>query len=278
MVDVGSTVRQAPENSWEPGAALSAVGGLAYTRTISYSPLAKRVNPTGRCATRPTGRHSPLWQWPPPHTRTPNASRGCGGLRAQRASRCAPTGWRAMTALIVSSARRSAQRDDKVVELATGWALWRDFAVRSAGFPVSGLEAFGSGDESARLRSVARDRGFREAVNWQNPAALANAVVKVAENVPTKPAAARRRSAASRCERAPSSADEPPARHGTSDRHRQPGAQRAARTAIVRNSRVSRQARARQHTPPRPTSSPSRPVKTPFIASVCPRFRRTRTG
>jgi hypothetical protein len=98
-----------------------------------------------------------------------------------------------MTALIVSSARRSAQRDDKVVELATGWALWRDFAVRSAGFPVSGLEAFGSGDESARLRSVARDPGFREAVNWQNRAALANAVVKVAENVPTKPAAARRR-------------------------------------------------------------------------------------
>ena len=33
--------------------------------------------------------------------------------------------------------------------------LWRDFAVRSAGFPVSGLEVFGRGDESARLREVA---------------------------------------------------------------------------------------------------------------------------
>jgi Lantibiotic dehydratase, N terminus len=43
------------------------------------------------------------------------------------------------------------------------------------------------------LRSVTRDHSFREAVNWQNRAALANAVVKVAENVPTKPSAARRR-------------------------------------------------------------------------------------
>ena len=71
--------------------------------------------------------------------------------------------------------------------------LWRDFAVRSAGFPVSGLEAFGPGDESRRLRAVARDPLFREAVTWQNPAALANAVVKVAEGLPTKPSRARQR-------------------------------------------------------------------------------------
>ena len=48
------------------------------------------------------------------------------------------------------------------VPLAGDWELWRDFAVRSAGFPVSGLEVFG-------------------------PAALANAVLKVASRSPTKP-------------------------------------------------------------------------------------------
>src|SRR6185437_2946106 len=65
--------------------------------------------------------------------------------------------------------------------LAGDWALWRDFAVRSAGFPVAGLDAFGAGDESSRLRGVARDPLFREAVTWQNPAALANAVAKLGD-------------------------------------------------------------------------------------------------
>jgi hypothetical protein len=77
--------------------------------------------------------------------------------------------------------------------LVGGWALQRDFAVRSAGFPVSGLEVFGVGDETERLRSVARQPQFREAVTWQNPAALVNAVVNVAENAPTKPSRARGR-------------------------------------------------------------------------------------
>jgi hypothetical protein len=99
-----------------------------------------------------------------------------------------------MTALTVGSERGSgAQVDDQLVQLAGGWALWHDFAVRSAGFPVSGLEAFGAGDESPRLRAVAQDGPFREAVTWQNPAALANAVLKVAEDARTKPSVARRR-------------------------------------------------------------------------------------
>jgi hypothetical protein len=42
-----------------------------------------------------------------------------------------------------------------LVELAGDWALWRDFAVRSAGFPVGGLDVFGVEDESARLAEVA---------------------------------------------------------------------------------------------------------------------------
>ena len=73
------------------------------------------------------------------------------------------------------------------------WLLWRDFAVRSAGFPVSGLDAFGPGDESGRLQQVARNPRFQEAVTWQNPAALENAVLKVAAGNPTKPSRARQR-------------------------------------------------------------------------------------
>lgn len=73
------------------------------------------------------------------------------------------------------------------------WVLWRDFAVRSAGFPVSGLAVFGPGEESERLRAVARDPRFREAVTWQNPAALANAVDRVAAGAPAKPSRTRQR-------------------------------------------------------------------------------------
>ena len=85
------------------------------------------------------------------------------------------------------------QVNDDYAPIVGGWAFQRDFAVRSAGFPVSGLEVFGLGDETERLRSVARQPRFREAVTWQNPAALVNAVVNVAENAPTKPSRARGR-------------------------------------------------------------------------------------
>ena len=67
------------------------------------------------------------------------------------------------------------------VALADSWLLWRDFAVRSAGFPIDGLGVFGPGDESARLRAVARDPAFREAMTWQNPAAVANALDKLGD-------------------------------------------------------------------------------------------------
>ncbi len=85
------------------------------------------------------------------------------------------------------------QVSDDYAPLVGGWALQRDFAVRSAGFPISGLDVFGLGDETERLRSVAREPRFREAVTWQNPPALVNAVVNVAENAPTKPSRARGR-------------------------------------------------------------------------------------
>lgn len=77
--------------------------------------------------------------------------------------------------------------------LAGDWVLWRDVAVRSAGFAVEGLEVFGPGDERSRLREIAADRRFREAVTWQNPAALANAVDKVAADAATRPSRARQR-------------------------------------------------------------------------------------
>ena len=82
---------------------------------------------------------------------------------------------------------------DHHVPLSGEWELWRDFAVRSAGFPVSGLEAFGPGDEAVRLRGVAHDPMFREAVTWQNPAALDNGVLKLADGSPTKPSRTRQR-------------------------------------------------------------------------------------
>jgi Lantibiotic dehydratase, N terminus len=65
--------------------------------------------------------------------------------------------------------------DDHLVPLAGDWALRRDFAVRSAGFPVSGLDVFGAEDESGRLREVAADPAFREALSWQNRGAVATA-------------------------------------------------------------------------------------------------------
>jgi hypothetical protein len=71
-----------------------------------------------------------------------------------------------------------------LVPLAGEWALWRDIAVRTAGFPVAGLGIFGSPDEQAGLRAVARDPLFRTAVTWQNRAAMRNAVAKIAAGAP----------------------------------------------------------------------------------------------
>jgi Lantibiotic dehydratase, N terminus len=72
------------------------------------------------------------------------------------------------------------EMDKGLVPLTGDWGLWSDFAVRSAGFPVEGLEVFGPGDEGLRLAEVARDPAFREAVAWQSREALASAVDKLA--------------------------------------------------------------------------------------------------
>jgi hypothetical protein len=66
------------------------------------------------------------------------------------------------------------------VGLAGDWALWRDCAVRSTGFGIAGLEAFGAPDEEQRLAQVARDPRFREAVAWQSREALRGGVDKLA--------------------------------------------------------------------------------------------------
>ena len=66
--------------------------------------------------------------------------------------------------------------DDHLVPLGGDWALHRDFAVRSAGFPVAGLDAVGPHDERDRLRGVAADPAFREAVTWQNRDVFASAL------------------------------------------------------------------------------------------------------
>ena len=89
--------------------------------------------------------------------------------------------------------RPAAPAGPHLVPLAGEWALWRDIAVRTAGFPVSGLDVFGSGDERAGLRAVALDPLFREAVTWQNRAVMRNAVGKIAGRVPAPGSDQRRR-------------------------------------------------------------------------------------
>src|SRR5215831_4526063 len=84
---------------------------------------------------------------------------------------------------------------DDHVALAGDWALWRDFAIRAAGFPVSGLDVFGSGDEGERLREVASDPLFREAVAWQNRHALVTQIDAIAHALPQSPSKRRRREA-----------------------------------------------------------------------------------
>jgi hypothetical protein len=80
---------------------------------------------------------------------------------------------------------------DHHVDLTDDWSLWRAFAVRSSGFPVEGLEAFGA-DENARLAEVARDPAFREAVAWQSRESLRRAVDKLAAGAPGSPSRRRR--------------------------------------------------------------------------------------
>ncbi|HEX5618932.1 MAG TPA: lantibiotic dehydratase, partial [Solirubrobacteraceae bacterium] len=77
------------------------------------------------------------------------------------------------------------------VELTDDWSLWRDFALRSSGFPVEGLDCFGP-DEDAQLAEVARDPAFREAVAWQSRESLARAVDKLAADAPGSPSRRRR--------------------------------------------------------------------------------------
>lgn len=68
---------------------------------------------------------------------------------------------------------------DDVIHLEQSeWGLWRHAALRAAGFPVAGLDLFGD-REDEQLPALAGDPGFREAVTWQNRAALRNAVDRV---------------------------------------------------------------------------------------------------
>ena len=80
------------------------------------------------------------------------------------------------------SAGRTEEEDlpDHLCSLQPGrWALWREVGVRATGFPVAGLDDFGAPDEGIRLRQLAQDPLFIEAVTWQNRAAVRNAVAKL---------------------------------------------------------------------------------------------------
>jgi hypothetical protein len=77
------------------------------------------------------------------------------------------------------------------MNLTDDWSLWPEFAIRSSGFPIEGLDAFGPG-EDARLAAVARDPAFREAVAWQSRESLARAVDKLATGAHGSPSRRRR--------------------------------------------------------------------------------------
>jgi hypothetical protein len=94
---------------------------------------------------------------------------------------------------MIATATALAAHEAERIAIGGDWLLWRDLAVRSAGFPVDGLAAFGAGDESARLSEVARDPSLREAMTWQNPAAVVNALDRVAEGAGVSTSKSRRR-------------------------------------------------------------------------------------
>ena len=98
-----------------------------------------------------------------------------------------------LSSALQSGDRLAARAEPHLVPLAGEWALWRDIAVRTAGFPVSGLDVFGQRDEQAGLRAVASDPLFRTAVTWQNRAAMRNAVARIAAGSPAPGSVQRRR-------------------------------------------------------------------------------------
>lgn len=68
--------------------------------------------------------------------------------------------------------------------LAGGWTVWREVELRSAGFPaawIDGLAGEGAapGAGSRRLRELARDPAFREAVTWQNRRAIHGSIASL---------------------------------------------------------------------------------------------------
>jgi hypothetical protein len=77
------------------------------------------------------------------------------------------------SSLLAPGRRHGPSAGPHLVPLAGEWALWHDVAVRTAGFPVSGLNIFGAQDERAGLRAVARDPLFQTAVTGQNRAVMA---------------------------------------------------------------------------------------------------------
>ncbi|MBX7102298.1 MAG: lantibiotic dehydratase family protein, partial [Myxococcaceae bacterium] len=70
-------------------------------------------------------------------------------------------------------ASRPSSRSERA-PLLRGWALWPQVLVRGAGFSFAWLDEVVTREGTAALREVAKDLRFREAVTWQNRAAVSD--------------------------------------------------------------------------------------------------------
>jgi Lantibiotic dehydratase, N terminus len=80
-----------------------------------------------------------------------------------------------------------------LIRLNESWALWRDVCLRGTGLPADLLTALGDGPPdydlaagrlAEGLRTVAQLPAFREAIAWQNPPVLANAIDPLVDRDP----------------------------------------------------------------------------------------------
>jgi hypothetical protein len=78
----------------------------------------------------------------------------------------------------------------------TGWRIWPECELRSAGFPATDITALGTADPArttAAIQAVAAGPRFRTAVAWQNPGVVTDCLDRLLAGRPARGAVQRRR-------------------------------------------------------------------------------------